>query len=293
MSIQQLAAIEAIHEYGSFAAAANALNLTQSAISMQVASLEQNLEVSLFDRNYRPPRLTNAGKIVLRRAKIVLAQYQGIFDELVEARPFQGLFRLGAIPTVLTNLLPPALMRLRDQEPGLTVNVMSSLSGELISHVRHQKLDAALMHKPSDIGSEFSWRDIAQQRIVILAPPHSIEEDPKAVFATHPYIRFNREAWVAPLIEEQLNQLAIEPDTRAEIQSIEAIHLMVSLGFGASILPDVGNAHPIEVPLRILDFGSPPIYRTIGLLSRNDTAKQNARRVIGDAFVKVAMRNAY
>jgi DNA-binding transcriptional LysR family regulator len=258
-----------------------------------VSALEQQLGVTLFDRKRRPPRLTPAGAIVLRRAKAIVAQYDDIFDALAEARPYRGSFRLGVIPTVLTNLLPAALMTLRDKEPGLTVNVSSRLSGELMRLVEHGGLDAALMHKPNEIAADFAWRDITQQRVVIVAPPSSGEETVAELFAAHPYIRFNRNAWVAPLIEERLGELGIAPDTRAEIQSIEAIHLMVGLGFGVSVLPDIGDTGPSGRPLRILDFGAPPIHRTIGLLSRIDSPKRNARRFIGDVFAQLAARPSF
>ena len=290
MSIRQLKTLDAIGEHGSFAAAANALNLTQSAVGMQVAALEDTLGVTLFDRKHRPPRLTTAGAIVLRRAKGIVAQYDGIFDALAEARPYRGTFRLGVIPTVLTNLLPAVLVALRDREPGLTINVASGLSGALLKQVEQGEFDAALMHRPNEVGAELAWRDVAQQRVMIVAPPNSTEETAEDVLGAHPYIRFNRAAWVAPLIEKRLDELGIDPDTRAEIQSIEAIHLLIGLGFGVSILPDVGGASGPGPPPRVLDFGAPPIHRTIGLLSRQDTSKKNARRLIGDAFADVANR---
>jgi len=290
MSIRQFTTLVAIGEHGSFAAAAKALNLTQSAVGMQVTALEQALSVTLFDRKRRPPRLTAAGFIVLRRARGIVAQYDGIFDALAEARPYHGSFRVGAIPTVQTNLLPAALVALRDREPGLIINVASGLSGLLLSQVEQGELDAAVMHKPNELRADFAWRDVAQQRVVVVCPPNSIEETVEGVLDSHPYIRFNRAAWVAPLIEQRLEDLGIEPVARAEIESIEAIHLMIRLGFGVSILPDVGEAGGSGLPLRILDFGTPPIHRTIGLLSRQDTSKRNARRLVGDVFAEVAGR---
>lgn len=290
MSIRQFKTLEAVCERGSFAAAARALNLTQSAVGMQITALEELLGVTLFDRKHRPPRLTAAGTIVQRRAKAIVAQYDGIFDALAEACPYRGTFRLGVIPTVLTNLLPAALVNLRDREPGLTINVVSGLSGVLLRQVEQREVDAALMHKPIELAGGFVWRDVAQQRVVLVAPPNSTEETVEEVLDAHPYIRFNRAAWVAPLIEERLRELGIDPDTQAEIQSIEAIHLLIGLGFGVSILPDVGGVVGSASPLRILDFGAPPIHRTIGLLSRKDVSKTNARRLIGDIFAQVAGR---
>lgn len=288
MSLRQLRTLEAIVERGSFAAAAKALFLTQSSVGMQMAALETALGTKLFDRAHRPPRLTAAGQIVYRRAKGVLAQYDGIFDALAAAGPYRGTFRLGAIPTVLTNLLPAALVKLRDQEPELTINVVSGLSGLLLRQVERGELDAALMHKPEVLKPFFSWRDIAEQRIVVVAPPDSVEQTAVDTINAHPYIRFNRTAWVAPLIEQRLKALDSTPKTRAEIQSIEAIHIMIRLGFGFSILPDFGESHEGDRALRILDFGTPPIHRTIGLLSRQDSAMLTAGQLVGDAFVEVA-----
>ena len=295
MSIRQFKTLVAIDEQGSFAGAAKALNLTQSAVGMQVTALETALGVGLFDRKRRPPRLTAAGEIVLRRARAIVAQFEGIADALAAARPYQGSFRLGAIPTIQTNLLPAGLMALRHRVPGLTVNVLSGLSGQLLRQVAQGELDAAVMHKPNRLDDDFAWRDLAQQRVAVICPPDSTEESLGEVLANHPYIRFNRAAWVAPLIEQRLSELGLNPDTHAEIESIEAIHLMIRLGFGFSILPDVGSTAGGSTgtagpPLRLLDFGAPPIHRTIGLLSRKDTAKANARRAVGDVFAEAAGR---
>jgi DNA-binding transcriptional LysR family regulator len=280
--------MQAISEQGSFAAAARELNVTQSAIGMQVAALEDALGVKLFDRNYRPPRLTRAGIVATRRAKTIVAQYDDLVDSLTEPSTHRGSFRLGSIPTVLTNLVPAALMVLRDEEPDLTINVSSSLSGELRRQVEQRELDAALMHKPSDIGSAFAWNDIVRQRVVVVAPPDAVEASLEELFERYAYIRFNRSAWVAPLIEARLAELELTPHTGAEIESIEAIHLMVGLGFGLSILPDVGASRLSGVSLRIMDFGDPPIYRTVGLLSRRDMSMKKARQIIEQSFIKVA-----
>ncbi len=290
MSIRQFKTLLAIAEQGSFAAAAKAQNLTQSAVGMQVTALEESLGVTLFDRKHRPPSLTDAGEIVLRRARAIVAQYDGIADALAVARPYHGTFRLGAIPTVQTNLLPAALVALREREPGLGINVVSGLSGLVLRQVEQGELDAAIMHKPNELGAHFAWRDVAQQRLVVVCPPDAPEESAEDVLRSQPYIRFNRTAWVAPLIEKKLEDLGIEPNTRAELESIEAIHLMIRLGFGVSILPDVGTSGAAGPPLRLLDLGAPPIHRTVGLLSRQDTTKKNARRLVGDVFAEVAGR---
>lgn len=284
MSIKQFKALVAASQHGSFSAAADALHLTQSAVSMQVNALEKTLGTSLFDRSHRPLHLTAAGRIVLAKAREILRHYDGIQDALAETQPYSGVFRLGAVPTTLTNIMPRAVMLLTQREPHLTLNVVSGLSGLLAEQVRKGEVDAALISEPMNPQNDMDWHPVTRQKIVIVAPPDSTEKDAHEIFRAHPYIRFNRGAWAAPLIENRLEEMGISMDTRAEIESIESICMMVAAGFGASIIPDTGMPIPHSPKLRILEFGAPPTYRIIGLLSRSSLQKENIRAKIHSAL---------
>ncbi len=288
-SIRQLRTLDAVYRHRSFAQAARALNLTQSTVSMQVAALEEAMGVTVFDRRHRPPKLTKAGEVVLKHARVIVAQFDEMKDAITDVRSYRGKLRLGVIPTALTNLLPAALFIMRQQHPSLVVNVLSELSGDLVDMVARREIDAALMHCPRDLAADFEWREVTRQRLVIVTPPGSTAIEPAEVFKKHPYIRFNRSAWVAGMIEARLEELGISPKAQAEIQSVEAIHLMVNLGFGASILPDVGGG---DDSLRLLDFGTPPLYRTVGILSRRDLPMKRATAIAGDAFLQAALERS-
>ena len=288
MSIRQFRALQAIGEHQSFARAAAALNLTQSAISMQIAALEAALGTALFDRRRRPPQLTRSGRIALRHAQAIVAQHDELLEAIAAVRAYRGEFRLGAIPTVQTSLLPEGLLRLRRQNPQLTVSIVSGLSGDLLETTRSGEVDASLMRRPRDLDPALEWREIARQKIVVIAPPGSRESTPEEVFAAYPYIRFNRQAWVAPLIEQRLAKLGLAPRTQTELESIEAIYMMVGLGLGASILPDVGIAAFAAEGLRVLEFGEPALCRDVGLISRRDLTKKRARQLVSDAFAAAA-----
>jgi DNA-binding transcriptional LysR family regulator len=290
MSIKQCRAVRAIAEHGSFAAAARALNVAQSAISMQVATFEETLGVPLFDRDFRPPRLTDAGRTVLAHARIVVDEYDKMVDTLSKGPASGGPLRIGVIPTVLTNILPAALIALRAHPSAPNVQVSSDLSGDLMRAVVRGELDAALIHRPDEVPEDHHWTQIARQRIVVIAPPASTETELGAIFAAHPYIRFNRSARVAPMIETRLAELGLPLRASTEIQSIEAIRLLVALGFGASILPavpdrlQVRDGGPAEA-VRVLPFGEPPLFRTIGFLMRSTLARRQIARTVSNAFL--------
>lgn len=291
MSIRRFKTLVTVCERGSFAAAAKSLNLTQSAISMQISALEESLGVVLFDRKRRPMQLTRQGRRIFERAQPMVLHYDRIVDEITAASIVRGTFRLGVIPTVLTNLMPAALVELRMARPELTVNVSSGLSGRLHRLVGDGELDGAVMQRPDVLSEEFHWTDISKQKIMIIAPPDSMGETPGEVFAEQSYIRFGRRAWVAPMIERRFADLGVSPEIYAEIESIEAIRIMVGLGFGASVIP-VGSAPGQALQgLRKVEFGSPPMFRTIGLLSRIDTRKKSERHAVSDTFAAIAERS--
>ncbi|MEQ8651883.1 MAG: LysR substrate-binding domain-containing protein [Kiloniellales bacterium] len=287
MSIKQIRAVRAIADHGSFAAAAKALNLAQSAISMQVTTFEESLGVQLFDRSHRPPQLTDAGRSVLDHARVILDEYDAMLDAVARGPTRSGMFRIGVIPTVLTTLLPSALIILRETAPRISVTVASDVSGDLMRAVDRGEVDAALIHEPDQLPEGFVWNEITRQEVMAIAPETAEEQDLPALLAAHPYIRFNRTARVAPLIEARLAKMGLDPLPIAELQSIEAIRLLVRLGFGVSILPSTGPAQPDE-GLRRLSIGDPPLFRRIGLFMRKSLARRQVTQVVTAAFAKAA-----
>ena len=135
MSIKALRTLLAIARHGTFARAADAVGLTQSAVSLQVKALEDEFGVQLFDRTRRQPTLTEAGRIVLARAEEVLALYDRIPDALSDERSLAGRLRVGAVQTALSGPVPDALVLLRRAHPRLRVHVAAGMSAELARRV--------------------------------------------------------------------------------------------------------------------------------------------------------------
>src|SRR5690606_36763209 len=126
-----LRALKAVSDHASFTNAAESLNLTPSAISMQISAFEESLGATLFDRSHRPPRLTRAGESVLRCAETIIERYDAMLAEVAKIDAQRDYFRLGVIPTALLTIVPEMLMDLRRAQPNLVVSVVTNLSGDL------------------------------------------------------------------------------------------------------------------------------------------------------------------
>lgn len=184
--------------------------------------------------------------------------------------------RIGVIPTVVTTLLPAAMIRLQQNKPTPKITVTTALSGEL--SVDRGVLDTALIHEPLRPRDGYLWQEVARQQVVVIAPPNSAETDLKRLFSAHSYLRFNRAAWVGSLIEERLREPEIAVSEVAEVESVDAIRRLVGSGFGVSIVPTVD---PIGV--RTMSFGEPPLYRRVGFYMREGLSMRPALRSLVDA----------
>ena len=144
MLIRHLETFVAIVETGSFHAAAAKMNITQSAVSMQIKNLEAHLKIELFERSVRPPRLSNSGRLALDNARQIVALY----GELKRASPVSsqmtGSINIGTVPGA-SFLLPDAIKTLIKSYRQLKLRVTSNLKYELTDKIINGKLDTALL----------------------------------------------------------------------------------------------------------------------------------------------------
>lgn len=285
MSIRNLRTLVAVADHGSFAAAARAVGLTQSAVSMQLRSLEDELRARLFDRHRRPPILNDHGKRMVRRAREILELYERMGEPAAaSADGMTGRLEVGAVPTALSGIVPKALAGLQRIHPHIAVNLVNGMSGELLPRVERGELDAALISEPNHVPADLTWRPIATERIVVAAPPQSPEKTDRELLAAWPYIRYNRRAWVARPIQQSLRARGIRPRQAMELDSIESILLMVYFGLGVAIVPQRCVEGPYPLPVRYVPFGEPPLVRRIGLIERSGNPKSPLAQALHAAF---------
>ena len=117
MSLKALRTLVTIARHGTFARAADLLSLTPSAVSLHIKTLEDELQVVLFDRSRRQVVLTEAGQLAVARAETILAAYDELADALASGPSLRGRLRLGAIHTVLARRLPKALVWIKAHHP--------------------------------------------------------------------------------------------------------------------------------------------------------------------------------
>ncbi|MFJ5508736.1 LysR family transcriptional regulator [Pectobacterium jejuense] len=285
MSLKALRTLVAIAQYGSFARAAEAVCLTQSAVSLHVRSLEEDFKVALFDRSRRIPVLTEAGHRAVEQARDILAQYDGIAAELGEGGELAGRLRIGAIQTALAGVLPAALAALRRAHPRLRVLVNSGMSAELAIRIDAGELDAAVTTEPvKPYPTGLVSTPLYQEGFWIVAPSALASLDARQLLQDHPFIRFDRRAWAGRTIERELRRQRLRVQTDMELDSQDAIMQMVTSGLGVAVIPLSEREVSRLDNLLCIPFGEPQQQRRVVLLEREDRPATRLATALAEAI---------
>ncbi len=287
ISLRELKTLVAIADYGTFAKAGQAIGLTQSAISLQVKSLESEFDIELFDRTRRPPAMNAKGSMLVKKAREVLMLCQQL-KEAVQDDTLEGILRIGVVPTVMTGVLPETLAMMQQTHPELMIKVKSGLSAELVAEVANGEIHAAIVTEPSQLGRGLSWHAFVDEPLVLIAPEDAKGEVDSELLASYPFIQFQPETWAGQLIESVLADRGFRINSLMSLDSLESIGKMVANGLGVSVVPCRQIENPFPAGLKIIPFGQQTYKRVVGVVERTSNPKADFVKALYDILVKLS-----
>lgn len=286
MSIRALRSFIAISKYGSFAAAADHIGLSQAAVSLQVKKLEDGLECELFDRSGHKPILNTRGQMLLVEAEEIINHYDRLKGIVHQDESFSGPLIIGSINTVQVNPLPNVIFEIQEAHPYLQISIKSGLSAELAIAVDMGRLDFAITTEPELVlPQSLSWKPYFDEPFYVIAPLNFKEDTPKELLENHPYVCFDRQAWAGRKVERRLRQEGIATHETMELDSLEATLKMAQASLGVAVvsLPDARKKE-IEKTMKVVPFTSPPFSRPIGLIYKTDSRWASVINTFFDAL---------
>jgi DNA-binding transcriptional LysR family regulator len=266
--LRELKTFLAVARHGTFAAAGLHIGLTQSAVSAQIRNLEQALGVRLFDRTGRQAILNPAGQRAVPLAEEMLATFQRMAVSEA-AGEYRGELKIGAVATAQTGLLPQALVRLRQQAPGLEPKLVPGVSLNLLSQVDAGEVDLAIMIKPPfELPKELSAQVIRREPFVLIVPLTVDGDEPLQLLAEQPHVRYDRNSFGGRLVTRFLREQRLEVRVALELDELDAIVKMVECGLGVSLLPKAGLWLEQPLKVRVIELAELTFYRELVLLQR-------------------------
>ena len=268
LDVRRLRVLSEVAARRSFSAAADALTLTQSAVSQHITALEREVGLPLVERGTRPVELTEAGYALTRHATGIFARLDGAEQELGEiAGRRHGRLRFGTFPTALATLVPPAFAAFRRDHPEVTLTVVDDHLQRLIPRLEAGELDLALIYDHEAI-PDIGARDLERIPLLddvfqaVLPAGHRLARRRRTLELSE----LSGEPWIGGAPTSAWYRIAIDACRRAgftpqaDFASDDhiAVQALVAAGLGVSVIPGLAVVHPLPgLAVRKLSSGAP------------------------------------
>ena len=280
MNLQQLRTLVAINDHNRFADAAASVHLTPAAVSQQMRGLEEELQITLFDRTTRPPRPTPHAATMIEAAREVLAKFDTFAAMARTEGEIAGTLVLGSATGITSAMIPKALAALRDRHPKMQVRIEEGLTDQLIHRVRRRTIDAAIIPEPLVPEPGMETLPITTEPLMVVAPKSIKDRGWQNVLTGRPFLRLNRKSGVGALIDVTLRKASVAVDEAMELDSSESIVGLVAAGLGVGVVP-AGRLKGINLKrLRTLAFGTPHVHRRVVLIERDDDSRSELAAIL-------------
>ncbi len=239
MELRQLRYFLGVCEAGSLLQASSRLHIAQPALGQQIAALEEELGVKLFERSTRGMALTPAGRTFLEHAKVVLTDADRARDAVRHsaAEP-QGQVVLGLPTTVALAATVPIVQACRARFPRIQLQVIEAYSGFLREWLQVGRLDLALLFG-DEPDPDLLKRVLLEEPLALVAPPGAAAF-PKTLRLRHldklELVLPGREHGLRRIIDAACAQQGITLNVVAEIDSLTSVKKAVAAGVGCTIL---------------------------------------------------------
>jgi DNA-binding transcriptional LysR family regulator len=265
MKLSQLRILVAVAEYENFSEAALQLEMSQSAVSHAIATLEDHLGVILFSRGRHGARLTPVGKRIVEHARVIVNRVEEIAKEAESAKGLKGgQVRIASFRSVATHILPQAIAEFHRRFPSIAVHLTEHDSCDDVEHaLRERRADIGFTLLPA--GEDLEVWEILNDEYVALLPPNfkSRSKLTWEELVNYPLIMQPIEDTMMQPVNAHVQACGYKLQAAYEVETDAAIVSLVAQGLGATILPRLA-AQPIPANVQI--FSLPvPLKRIIGV----------------------------
>jgi LysR family transcriptional regulator, transcription activator of glutamate synthase operon len=238
VELRQLRAFVQVASAGTFTRGAEELYLSQSAVSQAIGRLEAELGFELLRRTRNGVELTEAGEVVLARAREIVASADAIRSDLAAfSGLLQGTVRLGTMLPPGPLDLPELLARFHATHAGITVHVREGSAPEILALLRQDALDVAITGlQPDALGEGLVGQLLATEDLLLITAPG---RRPRALaeLTGEPFIGFRRGSALRDAVDEALRAAGAAPQIVFESDELVSVRELVARSLGVSIVP--------------------------------------------------------
>jgi DNA-binding transcriptional LysR family regulator len=298
--VRRLRVLTEVADRGSFSAAADALEMTQSAVSQHISALERAVGQTVVDRTSRPTQLTETGTILARHARAVLARLDTAEQEMAAAAGRRGgRLRLGAFPTALATFLPPVLARFQQDYPTVRLTVVDDHAPRLHTRLADGELDLAISYDheavpdlaPPDLDRVHLFDDPYR---AMLPPGHRLARSGASLNLSE----LSDETWVGGsaqsgwfrILRHACREAGFDPKVALTSDDYVGLQAFVAANLGVAVVPGLASM-PAGPQVKVRAIRAPAPTRRIWVARANDAYPSPAVQAMIDTLTRMTRRS--
>lgn len=263
----------AIIDLGSFRKAAEALNISQPALTRRIQAFEYKLGNQLFERSTRHVALTNVGREIEPMARRTIAEIDEQFGTLSDSGASRsGFISIACIQTSTISFLPRVIGKFHAHYPRARFRILDNSSAQVLDSVSDGTADFGLTFTGQS-DSQFKFTELFEDEFVALCgPDERIAQQPKIAWSelnTKPLIGVNRSSGNRTLMDTRLSKDGIKLNWAHEVNHVTAAVGLVRQSVGVSVVPRLAYDPMLMGDLRIVPLVNPVVSRRLGIIERS------------------------
>ena len=235
---------------GSFSKAAEVNDISQSAVSQQIAKIERDLNMVLLHRKGGVVAPTTAGEIFYRGARDILRRHEQLLGEVHSAvDAVRGVLRIGTIYSVGFTLLEPFIRRFLREHPEVKLHVEYTGWDRIYNEVGDGEMDLGVVACPQKHRAVESFALASQPLVVIASPQHALagcKSVEAAQLQGEPFVAFAEGIPTRRFIDRLLRAHRVSPNVVMQFDNIQLISRAVRVGQGISIVPEANVVREVR-----------------------------------------------
>jgi DNA-binding transcriptional LysR family regulator len=280
-----LQSLIAVVDSGSIADAARVEHLTAAAVGQRVQALERELGFALLSRHGHTASPTEACLALMPRARRLVREASLLHGD-ADRDGLSGRFKIGAISTALTGMLPAALREFTQRAPRARLVIVPGTSKSLFQSLQAGDLDAAIVVEPPfALPKTMRAIRLRAEPLLLLAEKDARGSAAKLLGA-RPYIRYDPNAWGGRYAAAWLADHGIEPTVLCDLDALEAIAMLVTDGMGVGLVPQWPGIERFAGDCRVTPLSGAAYQREIVLLANTDADRPNMLDILAKALAR-------
>jgi LysR family transcriptional regulator, carnitine catabolism transcriptional activator len=279
MTLKQLKAFLILARTLNYAHASDELCISQSALSISIKTLEEELGGKLFKRNTRRVEITPEGESLIPYAKKLLSNWDDMEKDLKQRFKLQrGTLNIASMPFATHAVLPDILHEFSKQYPNIHFSIHDVPNEKIIEKIQEGIFEIGICFKPENI-NQLNFHCLFQEDFIALVPKHHRLAEQTSVtwkqLLSSPFVTLQSPSIVRQIVERKALENAMTLDVKLECHQVSSLAHFVASGLGVSVVPRRFEKMIPPNQNSVLEISDAEVTLPFGILYKKDLQLSN------------------